>query len=211
MTVRMVVDLRSQLAPVRDQGPRSTCLAHAATAAHEFIRKSQKPLSAEYLHFFAAKSRVPSAGSSFPEISVALERNGQPLEVDCPERAADPPSTWRPPTGVTVYRRHSDAKSPLVDTVYQLIKSSCVVVLGVTIPRPFYAPASPWVILTDGISRGRHAVLGVGVGAFQGQRFVLIRNSWGQQWGDLGHAWLDDAFLGQHLEEALVLTSEVVV
>ena len=40
-------------------------------------------------------------------------------------------------------------------------------------------------------------------------RRFLIRNSWGTAWADAGHAWLDDAFVIQHLRDVLVLTEEV--
>jgi len=49
----------------------------------------------------------------------------------------------------------------------------------------------------------------VGLGTTGAMRCFLIRNSWGTGWGDDGHAWLDDAFVNQHLRHLLALTDEV--
>src|SRR5206468_200453 len=45
-TPTMIVDTTSM--PVRDQGARGTCLAFAASAAHEHCRAPGNPLSPEY-------------------------------------------------------------------------------------------------------------------------------------------------------------------
>jgi Papain family cysteine protease len=41
----------------------------------------------------------------------------------------------------------------------------------------------------------RHAVVAVGHGLWNGERVILVRNSWGEGWGQSGHAWLTEAFL----------------
>lgn len=57
----------------------------------------------------------------------------------------------------------------------------------------------------------RHAVVAVGHGKAGGHRAILVRNSWGAKWGERGHAWLTEAFLGPRIYAAAKLTEDVVV
>ncbi len=201
------VDLRGVLLAVRDQASRPTCLAHAVSAAHEHARGVTAHLSPEYLHFFASKGSP--TGSSMDEVAEALEIEGQSEEIHCPYLSNEPPPGWKPPTGLTVFRRASEPKNTTPAAVEGWIRSGFVPVLGLSLPEPFFHPVAPWIISSTGPVRGLHAVVGVGLGRHQGNRVFLIRNSWGGDWGDGGHAWLDDRFLSLHLREALLLTHEV--
>lgn len=201
------VDLRSALGSIRDQGPRPTCLAHAVSAAHEHARDATIPLSPEYLHFFAAGGH-PSSGVSMNEAAKTLKNKGQPEEAHCPYRPAEPPAGWSPPKGLHVFRRASERKSADATQIEQSIRAGRVPVLGISLPQSFFTPRVPWVISSVGAVRGLHAVAGVGVGRHQRSRVVLVRNSWGPDWGDGGYAWLDDRFIAQHLKGVLVITHE---
>lgn len=207
MIDHLEIDLRGSLLAARDQVARPTCLAHAATSAHEHARGASTHLSPEYLHFFA--SQGSATGSSMDEVANALRVNGQCEEVDCPYSPQDPPLGWEPESGLTVFRRGSERRNATTSAVENWIRGGRVPVLGLTLPESFFNPTAPWVISSSGPLRGLHAVLGVGLGQHQGSRVFLIRNSWGPDWGDGGYAWLDGAFLAQHLKEALVLTDEV--
>ena len=208
MSITIVLDHRSVLGPVRDQGARPTCLSFAATAAHEHVRRSGAPLSPEYLHYFAS-DKGSSDGVVFPDIVGALEGPGQPSEVDCPYHPDGLPSGWLPPNCVSVYRRRSDLKYPEPDEIEALLSTEHVPVLGISTPHTFYSPAPPWLLSPDGLIRGLHAVTAVALGTTGSMRCFLIRNSWGTAWGDEGHAWIDDAFVNQHLRHLLALTEEV--
>ena len=208
MTITINLDHRAALGPIRDQGARPTCLSHASTIAHEHARRSKIPLSPEYLHYFAS-GRSLSKGAFFSDIVRALRNPGQPSEADCPYCSYGRPSNWRPPTGVNLYRRGSNLKSAGPDEIEALLGVSHVPVLGISTPHTFYSPTPPWVISSAGPVRGLHAVVAVALGTTPTKRCFLIRNSWGTGWGDGGHAWLDDAFMTQHLHHLLALTDEV--
>ena len=165
-------------------------------------------LSPEYLHYFTSIID-PTNGASFPELARALENPGQPSEADCPYYSNCLPPGWLPPPGVKLYRRKSDSREPAADEVETLLTAGQVPVLGISIPEGFLSPTPPWLISADGPNRGLHAVVAVGLGTADTSRCFLVRNSWGTEWGDNGHAWLDDAFLDRHLHDVLALTGEV--
>lgn len=203
MNITILVDHRKSLGPIRDQGSRPTCLSFAGTSAHEHARRSTMPLSPEYLDY------CMSSGASFPELTRALRNPGQPSEEDCPYHCNERPLGWLPPPSVRLYRRKSERTDPTVDEIEALLTAGKVPVLGVSLPDGFFSPARPWLIAGDGPIRGLHAVAAVGLGTTGPSKCVLVRNSWGTEWGDNGHAWLDDAFLRRHLRDVLALTEEV--
>ena len=206
MNVNILLDNRSLLCPVRDQGARPTCLSFACTTAHECALGTLTPLSPEYLHYFAAVGSQ-SQGVRMTEIMHALLAPGQPKEVDCPYQLSGVPSGWRPPDNVSLYTRQSSLRESTPQAVEAALNRGCAPVLGISIPDSFYFPASPWIVSPAGQIRGSHAVVAVGYGTELGGRYFLIRNSWGKEWGDGGHAWLGDDFLTTHLRELL----EVIV
>ena len=211
MSVSIRLDLRPQLGPVRDQGARPTCLAHASTTAHEHARGSTLALSPEYLHYFAFREDSSSHGVDFPSISRALLDPGQPAETDCPYHQNEPPPGWAPPANLSLYRRQSISPEQEPDKVEALLVAGHAPVLGIATTDAFYSPTPSLVISSTGPVRGLHAVVAVGIGMTYTTRCFLIRNSWGTTWADAGHAWLDDAFIVQHLREVLVLTNEVTL
>lgn len=210
MTVQVEVDFRPKLGPVRDQGTRQTCLAHASSVAHEHSRGSGLTLSPEYLHFFAVTGRS-SGGRTIDGLVNALKRAGQSTEADCPYLSSDPPKGWKPPGALRVFRCASEPKFPSAAEVERALKAGSIPVLGISLPEPFFLPSPPWIIPARGSLRGLHAVAAVGIAAHGSIKLILVRNSWGADWGDGGHAWLDFDFIGQHLKDLLVLTHEVTL
>lgn len=209
MSVAIRLDYRPRLGPVRDQGARPTCLAHASTTAHEHARGSTTALSPEYLHYFSSGNDSTHAGVDFPHVSRALFDPGQPIETDCPYCVDEPPLGWTPAADLTLYRRRSTLAQRNPDEVEALLGAGHVPVLGISTTDAFYAPAPPWIMSPTGPIRGLHAVVAVGIGTTHTTRGFLIRNSWGTEWADAGHAWIDDVFMSQHLRDVLVLTDEV--
>ena len=177
--------------------------------AHEKCRGSVTPLSAEYLHFFAAGGTL--SGVSVQNIADALKQKGQPIDADCPYLSTDPPRGWKPRARLTVYRRNSQERNGSnLREIEKLIRGEQVPILGIALTNGFFAPTPPWNISSDGPLRGFHAVVGVGMGKLNNTQSVMIRNSWGLDWADDGYAWLDAAYISRHLKKVLVLTDEVI-
>lgn len=214
------VDLRSLFGPARNQGPRPTCLAFAASDAHAALRSGWVPLSCEYAFYHAQRraGRLPNQGAKLSAMLDALRRDGQPEESGWPYLAATPDdaASWTPPAKVgQLFGRDGEKFSPSLDqVVYELDQGRPVMILLV-LSRAFYSPTAQAVV--DPASgelpepERRHAVVAVGHGTVDGTRAILIRNSWGLRWGDAGHSWLTERFLGPRIFAAATLTEDINV
>ena len=204
------VDLRALLPPVRDQGPRATCLAFAVTAAHEVARAVGLPVVedlAEEVLYWGCKQidgdRKP--GSEFPSSATALARWGQPDEGLWPyDRTRDDTSAdYAPPPAALEPSicRHTRLQS-IGATIPEIKRCLCqgrTVALGLWLTRGFFTSSGgqipapePHEARLEG-----HAVLVVGYddGARDGQGVLIVRNSWGTTWGDGGYGYLPYAHL----------------
>lgn len=220
MPIRVSVDLRHHFGLARDQGTRPTCLAFAASDTHASLREGWEPLSCEYI-FFKAQDRAgkpPTVGASLATTLAALRFDGQPAEVGWPYLVQLPtdPSTWLPPGPVgPLYRRHGMRVECDLGTVLAKLNEGVPIILMSYLSASFYRPTSEAVVepADDEVPDPniRHAVIAVGHGAWNGKRVILIRNSWGVNWGVEGYAWLTETFLASRLFCAAVLMENVDV
>src|SRR5688500_18931309 len=107
------VDMRARLPGARDQGARPTCLAFAMSDAHTLVAQRTGLLSADYLHFHAAKRANVrlNEGVGLSSVRRALESDGQPLEEECPYSAARS-DTWVAPSDLTaIWTRESAVRT----------------------------------------------------------------------------------------------------
>lgn len=191
--------------PSRDQKARPTCLAFAASDTHAALRVGWVPLSCEYVFFHAQRraSRLPMEGAILPAMLTALRQDGQPAEADWQYLDTPPtnPALWYPPPGLSpVFRRAGDEEpSHAIDRIIAELDQGVPVVVLMYLSRSFYYVGPDGFI--DQAPREapdfnrRHAVVAVAHGMAAGQRIVLVRNSWGQGWGDNGYGWLTESFL----------------
>ena len=214
------IDLRSQFGIARNQGARPTCLAFAASDAHAALRSGWVPLSCEYAFYQAQRraGRPPSKGALLSSMLNALRQEGQPEESGWPYLAATPAdaASWAPPAEVgPLFGRGSEKCSPSLDRVIRELDQGLPVIILLVLSRAFYNPSAQAVVDPapgEAPEPGRrHAVVAVGHGTVDGQGAILIRNSWGPKWGDAGHCWLTEQFLGPRIFAAATLTEEVDV
>ena len=206
------VDLRALMAPVRDQGQRGTCLAFAVTAAHEVERSggsTPDDLSEEALYWGCKRADGNwTSGTAFASASTALDRWGQPLEVEWPynpkqadDVACSPPKR---PGGTGWFRSGLRRISVALADVRTVLDGGIPVLLGLTVFDTFYRPDADGHIAdppSGSSARGRHAVVVVGHQTDE----LLIRNSWGNTWALGGYAWIGDGYIGAHAEDAWII------
>jgi hypothetical protein len=214
------VDLRSEFGPARNQGRRPTCLAFAASDAHAGVRPGWAPLSCEYAFYHAQRrsGRPPSKGAMLSSMLEALQKDGQPEEIGWPYLLSTPsdPTTWAPPAIVgSVFGRAGEKASASIEQVIKELDKGRPIIILLTLSEAFYRPAPQGVIhpATGEVPQPerRHAVIAVGHGKVDSHYAILVRNSWGERWGDNGYGWLTEPFLGPRLFAAAKLTEEVDV
>lgn len=217
------VDLRPYLPPVGDQGIRGTCLAFAATAAHEFERGTTScslDLSEEAIYWAASKLCGFGNGLTFKATADALDTQGQPEQALWPydpfrnESAAD----YAPPPNaldaVSCFQGTMHAVTVSLDEVRSCLDKGNIVVAGVRMSQSFgngkggFVPMpAPHELLPIG-----HAIAIVGyanpVDPIHHGYFVF-RNSWGDKWGDQGYGYLPYDYLESHCATAYVVNAKV--
>lgn len=205
---------------VRDQGERPTCLAFAASDVHAGLRESWLPLSCEFAFYHAQRraGRPPNLGATLPAMLEALRKDGQPCEEGWPYLAATPsdPASWQPPLDVgEVYRRAGEQGQQTVDEIIAELDQGRPVLVLMYLSTSFNLPGPEGLVDPPAgeqpdLAR-RHAVVGIGHGTHAGRRVILVRNSWGEGWGQNGHAWLTEDFLGPRVFRLAILTEDIDV
>lgn len=205
----VIVDLRKELPAVRDQGNRPLCLVFAASDAHTKHQAINEALSVEYLAYYAYQFESDndySQGLKVESVQSALERDGQPHERMWPYRENPLAVTSKPPNGLApIYRTHSLCSEYKMEELKEFLERGNAVVFGAAITLQFTQPAdSPFIITDISPSVAMHAMVAVGYGVYpDGEALLLARNSWGDDWGDGGYAWLTSEFVEKNVIECV--------
>lgn len=193
------VDLRTNVRSIKDQGRRGTCVACAVTAAHEMIRAEGIELSIEFMHW-ASKRRdgLPRMveGTTLPAARIALREDGQPPETMWPydEYRNQWLMSYLPPSAASLEAKSrlligGDEIAPGAPEVRDELDRGRPVVLGVRLHATWYGIGSDGRISMPTVGArdfGGHAILAVG---YQADEFI-VQNSWGNDWGKDGLAFL---------------------
>jgi C1A family cysteine protease len=207
MAVDVVVDLREQFGPARDQGQRPTCMAFAASDAHAAARSSLEALSSEFAHYQAVRRKQVinvNSGVSFSLMAQSIHEDGQPPEVIWPYMPVLPANLddWKPPPDCNpIFRRQFQIESASINRICEHLDDSRPVIVTMTISPSFFRP-SPEGIITGSVTEppvNSHALVAVGYGKSVQSHVVLVRNSWGDRWGLRGHAWITEEYLGPRM------------
>lgn len=207
MSVNISVDLRAKFGAVRNQGARPTCMAFAASDTNSFAQGLVQPFSAEYAHYSAARRRVPLNPHRGVPIGLMIDgvrEDGQPPEEAWPYLTAVPTpiSAWIPPPNCApIFRYRMLPKSTDVVSIVAALNCGHAALFAARITEQFHLPAPDHIVQTVSGDRdtGNHAMVAVGLGIIQSGTVILIRNSWGDQWADKGHAWLTVDYLAGRL------------
>ena len=206
-----VVDHRSQMTPVRDQGPRGTCVAHAANAALEIFPSIPDDLSEQYSYdlFMRKESREPCYDKGLKTTNSAIYlADGTVVESKWAYTNSIPACNTTVPAAAASAQKYKIASYQMIEDggvdgaasiknpryLEAALRAGRNIVLGTHV-----AWASP---NADGIldvvinsatnqpaaSRGGHAMLICGYNA--PKKYFIVKNSWGSGWSNAGYAHL---------------------
>lgn len=217
MGITIACDLRSVFGPARDQGSRPTCMAFAASDAHASIRSPWTPLSCEYVYYHTVirEGGTPDDGVTLRTMLDVIRDQGQPAEAEWPySESTDTASpSWAPPNQIgRLYRRDSKTPSSTFENIVQTLSSGTSVVVTLLLSQAFlYGPDDKGIVSPDQTPDPtlRHAVVAAGYGSRHGQRYLLVRNSWGSHWGLNGYGWITEKYFTASVLSIAVLTQEL--
>ncbi|KAI4343022.1 hypothetical protein MLD38_027572 [Melastoma candidum] len=183
------LDWRSKgvVAPIRDQGTCGACWAFSAVAAIEGITKIKTgkltPLSVQQLVDCDHSNSGCSGGLMSPAFEYVQGNGGLVAEDTYPYNAEDGTCNvrGRPVAKVTGYEQvtRNDEKALLKAVANQPVS------IGVD--------ANGFQFYSGGVFDGpcdtylNHAITAVGYGTVGGKKYWLMKNSWGEDWGEDGY------------------------
>lgn len=202
MTIKNEVILNQANWPARDQGLRPTCVAFALSELNLAAAKGVQALSPEYLYQGAAlrtPTWIPHAGVPLgAALAAAIE--GQPPEPSYPYQPGEPSCPVPPlPKGLTRYSTSIQLSTPDTSKIVEELRRNRPMGLGLRLTNSFYTPA--YGIVADeavSLKNVMHAVAIVGLGWIDSDPYFLVRNSWGEDWGLAGNAWLSANYIKSH-------------
>lgn len=214
MSITIHKDLRGEFGPARDQDPRPTCMAFAASDAHAGARPGWTPLSVEWAYYFALQREgvIPHTGVHLATMLDTLRNDGQPIETVWPYDASlfTDFDAWKPPTAVSIFTRSSMPVVATVEGILAALDDDRPVLFTMSVSKAFFSPSPEGVVAsTEPLDPARvHALVAVGHGKWNASPVILVRNSWGERWGLGGHAWIDLNYLTPRLKVAATMTKE---
>jgi C1A family cysteine protease len=210
------VDLREWCSPVEDQGELGSCTANAAVGLVEYYQKRAGGNYIDASRLFVYKVTrellhwTGDTGAFLRTAMKALVVFGAPPEEYWPYKEADfdrePPAfcySFASNYKAIQYYRHDDpSQTPahILESIKSYLASGHPAMFGFTVYNSMWDAQDgriPYPTSNDRVAGG-HAVVAVGyddnikIGSKKGA--LLIRNSWGKDWGEKGYGWLPYAY-----------------
>lgn len=204
-----------QLSPIKDQGGRGSCVAFATCKAKEWQEARQRrrrsfDFSEEWVY---EQIRLPGGGAYLRSAMTVLEQVGVPREATLPYRdrpdedtAANFTPTRRQLHYASYYRAKGYARLTSLQEMIASLAANGPFILGVAWLSGWFEPQAkdgrPTLDPGQGLAVGGHAFCVSGYDL--DRRLLQFANSWGNDWAEVGYAWINFDAVEQHLLDAWV-------
>ncbi|WP_331692152.1 C1 family peptidase [Pandoraea sputorum] len=210
--IEVEVNHSDRLGPSRNQGRRPTCLVFTTSDLNAFANATPH-LSVEFMCHHAARlgqDWQPGDGFTMEQILAAVESPGQPEESVYPYcRDFHDAPLMAPPANLTpLYASQTNKRDLSLLEVVAHIRQGHAVGVVVAVTKSLFYPTDGIVEFDPYLIPDQfHAMVAVGVGTHRtsGEAHVLLRNSWGEGWGNQGHAWVPERHLLLHMQEGFLV------
>lgn len=214
--------------PIKDQGDVGCCTAFSLSSAMDnAIRRQNKSDTTSSLHIWShyGYPNMQNAGDGNTSKAIVdwatwpydartaceMDTSG---DNDC--GPYKPPATQGSASGDPALRakiKDADAKGHWkvseydeipadADTIAQMLATGADVWLSIRVGESWFHPNAAFEIADWTENDGGHATLLAGYKHKNGQRWFLVHNSWGTDWGDKGYAWISEASLAKNIKHA---------
>jgi C1A family cysteine protease len=208
------MDLRKNCPPVYNQGKLGSCTANALSAAFEFGKIKQKKVTfrpSRLFLYYNERVRINTvnsdSGAYLRDGVKSLNKQGICPETDWKYDDDNTPTakfTQKPPPACYTTAKKNQILSywriPVnLNSIKGCLSEGFPFVFGFTVYDSFFDPSvkstgiMPMPKIPQESVRGGHAVLAVGYDDHK--QVVLIRNSWGKDWGIKGYFWMPYAYI----------------
>lgn len=183
------LDLRNNLKPIRDQGPDGCCVAFALCSMKEF-QESKSNYFSDYLSpwFIYLQREDPTESGMNPKNALQiLQTNGVCTEKEFPYLKAKSKDEIKEQNYINAknFVIKNFAYINKVEDLKQALHQNgpCI------IAAPCYNDSKTFwkKVSNNDTLLGGHCVLAVG---YHPDKGFIIRNSWGDSWGENGYTWL---------------------
>jgi hypothetical protein len=219
---------------VRNQGQSPACTAFAASAAidHAIARWLGKAAHVSVMEFWS-RYHSPYEGTAISSnlgFALGVEEDwpfdARIANMLMPCSGGEKPGTcgYSPdPKKVALvgqrqavlFTRAHNLPDTKAQTLQLALASGADVVVTMSLPEAFVPkgkPGSRYIPnYTQTPADSGHAMLVSGYANFKDGAYFLLHNSWGTSWGDGGYAWIHQATLAAHIDEAMVIDAEPLV
>ncbi|MFC4078315.1 C1 family peptidase [Salinithrix halophila] len=198
------VDLRQYFSPIRSQGRFGTCVAFATTGLREYYigrNSSARGSEISYLSpLYIYYPKGPKDGMALDSAFRVMVRKGvtpeteRPYDLD-PENTAQFSAPLTPlqnknakPYQIEDYRMIWGSR--MIDEIKQAVANGDPAMVGIDVYPNFDATPSSGIVPPVGEkkSRGGHAL--VVAGYDEENQWFILRNSWGNRFGDGGYVYM---------------------
>ena len=205
-----MTDFRAQQSPVRNQGNRPTCVAFATSGAHEWAAQEQAHRSPEDAMWAAHQvGGVPGTEAvTVSWVLTGLQTHGHATEVawpyGSPEWSAGRPPAAKEPVNRRPLQAFRSLAGAAFDEIAQTLDDRLPVILTVRVVHSAWRRPDGLIDAEPGRKTpGNHAVLAVG--ALTGPDRIIVKNSWGPNWGEHGYGYLTRRYVDHYALRAHAL------